>query len=687
MEKASIIMACSSDYFEYTQDAVNSIRRSTDPGNYELIIVEHGNSPLRNWLKEQSDILTLFHEEQLTQGQAWNIGLQVATGESFLFLHSDTLVTEYWLEYLMQSLYQDESIAAVGPITNFAEGDQAVEVEYNSIEDMISYGHYCNRSFGQVEKLIISDFCLFIKKSIIQEIGPFDEKLDGNLMANDYCLRISEASYKLMICKHVFVHHYGEENTNSSEMERAFKTKWGFDSELTKTRMELYAQLTIDVAEPLRILEVGCGCGASLLTLKELYPEAEIYGIESNSNARLVQKRMQHQLMSSISDPRLHDESFDYIILNTTHNLQEMLDECYSLLKNDGMFIVDFPNIPNYSTVRDLVNGGGLGVRQLTCWSLEELKDMLIKSNFAVLSVEYVEIDLKQEEQLFVKGLKRLIQSELPRYFNVSSFFVKAQKELDPDKLHELFNQLFQNPSENIVNKILTSSPSKILSAIESYNGPIIPLLNYLAISSFEKKDMERVYPLLSKAHQLDPIDSTTLLNLGTVYYGIGDDDTALYWLKKIPEKSEQIEDWIARLLDIVRARGERKRKLKLNILRVEHNVQRKGAMGELVELLQKEPRLMGDLEDIIEEDIINKISSLKFMIEYSYDNEMWEFAIVIGNILLKYEKNDEILSFLGFLMVKAERFEDSLHYLKQIKSPNSQVQSLIDKIEVDLFS
>lgn len=147
---------------------------------------------------------------------------------------------------------------------------------------------------------------------------------------------------------------------------------------------------------------------------------------------------------------------------------------------------------------------------------------------------------------------------------------------------------------------------------------------------------MERVYPLLSKAHQLDPIDSTTLLNLGTVYYGIGDDDKALYWLEKIPEKTEQIENWMNQLLNIILIREERKRLLKLNILRVEHNVQRISAMTELAELLQKESKLVEDLGHIIEEDIINKISSLKLMLKYFHEIEMWDLAIVIGTILLK---------------------------------------------------
>lgn len=86
MQKTSIIISCSSMDVEYTKALVDSLRRYTLRGSYQLIIVEHGNSTsARNWLIEQVDILTLFHEETLTQAQAWNIGFNAATGDNVLF--------------------------------------------------------------------------------------------------------------------------------------------------------------------------------------------------------------------------------------------------------------------------------------------------------------------------------------------------------------------------------------------------------------------------------------------------------------------------------------------------------------------------------------------------------------------------------------------------------------------------
>lgn len=35
-----------------------------------------------------------------------------------------------------------------------------------------------------------------------------------------------------------------------------------------------------DKFEPINCLDIGCACGAALLEIKNLYPYAEIYGIE-----------------------------------------------------------------------------------------------------------------------------------------------------------------------------------------------------------------------------------------------------------------------------------------------------------------------------------------------------------------------------------------------------------------------
>ncbi|MFB5759858.1 glycosyltransferase [Paenibacillus medicaginis] len=682
MQKTSIVISASPDDLEYLAASIDNIRKFTERGTYELIVVEHGGSwKVREWLADQTDVLTLFHEGLLTQGQAWNKGVEVASGDNILFLHSDTLVTEYWLDYMMQSLYQDQDIAGVGPVTNNAEGDQAVEVSYTSMEGMLQQGRICNRNFGLKQKLAISDFCMFFKKAVVSEIGPFHEELGGEELAADYCLRIAQAKYRLMVCTNVFVHHYGLKMASNRTSKRLFKTLWGFGQLEVKPQSSLNNLLPIDIPEVFRILVVGSGCGATLLSLKQQFPEAEVYGIEANTKARLISQNLlghKDSVINSFERAEFKEEFFDYILLSTTQNLVEALIQSRTLLKSDGKLIADLPNVYHYSTVVSLVKGKELDERNLAAWSIEEFTAVLEKINFEVASIQTVKENLQQEEQVFINGLRRLVPNELPEHFDVSRFLIIAKKETSPAVLHESFNRLFQNPSEELAEEILKSSASQILKAVKSYNGPVVPLLNYLAISHFERNQMAQVFPLLSKAHELNPDDPTTLLNLGTVYYGAGDDEKALYWLERIPEKSEQIESWMYQIQETINLKSDTLKWLKFLLLRTEHGVKRDESMAELFQLIQKEEISFQTISNVIRAEIGDKLSTVNLFVNYLYENGHFTCVLAMLEIALEYQDDqDETLFILANLSYKLNDCNSSLKYLNRIKMESEKVSNL----------
>jgi GT2 family glycosyltransferase/SAM-dependent methyltransferase len=682
MQKTSIVISASPDDLEYLAASIDNIRKFTERDTYELIVVEHGGSwKVREWLADQTDVLTLFHEEHLTQGQAWNKGTGTASGDNILFLHSDTLVTEYWLDYMIQSLYQNEDIAGVGPVTNNAEGDQVVEVSYTSMEGMLQQGRVCNRNFGLKQKLTISDFCMFFKKSAVSEIGPFHEELGGEELAADYCLRIAQANYRLMVCTNVFVHHYGLEMASDRTSKRLFKTLWGFGPLAVKPQSILNSLLPTEITEAFRILVVGSGCGLTLLSLKQHFAEAEVYGIEPNTKARLISQNLLGNVASvtgGFEDTTFEREFFDYIFLSTTQNLVEALTQCRTLLKSDGKLIADLPNVYHYSMVASLVKGKELEERNLAAWSIEEFTAVLEKTNFEVATIQTVKENLQQEEQVFINGLRRLVPNELPEHFDVSRFFIIAKKETSPAVLQDMFNQLFQNPSEELVEDILKSSAGQILNAVKSYNGPVVPLLNYLAISNFERNQMDQVFPLLSRAHELNPEDPTTLLNLGTVYYGAGDDEKALYWLEKIPEKNEQIESWIYQIQETINLKSDTFKWLKFLLLRIEHGVKKDESIAELTQLIQSENIGFQLIGNIIRTDIADKLGTINLLVNYLYENDHFKYVLSMLEMALEYQDDqDETLFLLASLSFKLNDYNSSLKYLNRIKADSEKASNL----------
>ncbi|MBP1308054.1 GT2 family glycosyltransferase/precorrin-6B methylase 2 [Paenibacillus sp. 1182] len=683
MKKTSIIIDVSEDEFEYFKAAVDSIRRFTEQGTYELVIVEHGASySVREWLAEQTDLLTLFHDTLLSRGQAWNMGIKAASGEQVVLLHSDTLVTDHWLDYMIQSLYLKEDVAGIGPMSNDADDDQKVEVDYKTIEELLRYAQSHNSSFGQEEKLVISNFCMLFKKDILMEIGLLNEGLSTKELSVDCCLRVIQLGYKLMLCRQAFVHHYGEDDPEDCNPSERFKSKWGFDISLVQQQTDILNMLPSDSDKNIHILEIGSGCGATILKNRQKFPSARIVGVEPNVEAKLISQRFHELVIDRFEVETFKEEKFDYIIINSMVSLDSTLNLYNALLKPNGKLIANLPNMHNCSTVTKLTKGDGLYERDITSWSLESISKAFLEAGLDKLKVDFIKTDISKQNTDLMLRLKGFNKDSLPPYFDVDRFLISAEKGSSIAMLHKQFNMLLQNPDEDLIDSILKTSFTSILNAVETYSGSAVLLLNYLAISNFERNNIEHVFPLLMKAYEMDTRHPTTLMNLSTVYYGLGDDEQALNWLEKMESKSEQIEIWILSLKKTINVENERRKRLKLLLLRIEYNVQRQQALIDLDSLLKNDGKKLIDMQTIIEQDILNKESTLYLISNYFYENEEFDRVLLICELVLRHSVNDQNLLYIGYVLIKLGRYNDAILYLKQIQYPDTRTLGLINQIE-----
>lgn len=633
MKKTSIIIALSPDDLDYTISLVQSIRQYTRRSAYQLIIVEHGNSSRsRDWLIEQTDIITLFHQQLLTQAQAWNAGLSAAIGDSVLFLHSDTLVTENWLDNMVQLLYQNDHIAGVGPLTNYADGEQAISVEFASIDELILYAKNNQRVVREIPQLILSDFCMLLKKEVIEQVGLFNQQLNGKALGIDYSLRVAQEGYQLMICGHSFVHHYGENDRGVTDGWR-FEEIWGFDISKTREQHHILSRIAADFEDAIRVLVIGSGCGQTLLNIKNRYPNATLTGIENNKAARLISNNIGFSdIRESLNQLEFEKESFDVIVVNQIEKIDETLILSYQLVTPGGTLLIELLNFYNYSTILRLlreecldIDGNGLHVK--------DLSRLIKRAGFDEFKIEYYKKEIQKRDNTVIKNFLKSFQYELPSNFNVDSYLITASKYEKPSALHEQFNILFQSHSEVLLNKLLNYSTKEVLNAVDTYDGPVIPLLNYLAISNYEQNKVSEVFPLLNRAYDLSPDDPMTLMNLGTVYYGLGEDENALNLLGKLPNKSQQVLNWIYELEEIVKLRKNPIKWLKFLLFRIEHNVQRDNSLLELMKLMESPDFEISNLKKIISEDIIEKRNTINFMINYFYELEHYDLVIQLLNM------------------------------------------------------
>ena len=373
--KMTSIVILTFNKISYTKKCIESIRKYTSKGSYEIIVVDNASTDgTISWLKEQSDIITIFNKDNLGFPKGCNQGIEIAQGSEILLLNNDVIVTPKWLEQMLEALYSSEKVGAVGPVTNYAPG-QEITVTYQNEAEMVSFASEVTEKFknkwSQKTKLI--GFCLLFKKSVLEEVGVLDELFSpGNYEDDDISFRILLAGYKLLLCHNIFVHHFGSTSFRNdiskfndllSENELKFLDKWKIIKENIGTcRKDLIDLMNLS-SRDLNVFEVGSGIGKTLLEINNINANAKLFAIEKNEQAAIIAQNFAEVIIGDVEKTELpyKDQFFDYVILNDVleciYNYEELLLKIKPLLKNSGKLLVSCKNVQNSEVLKNLLKG------------------------------------------------------------------------------------------------------------------------------------------------------------------------------------------------------------------------------------------------------------------------------------------------------------------------------------------
>lgn len=578
--KTSIIIL-TYNKLEYTKACIDSIRTYTRVGTYEIIVVDNNSTDgTQLWLNNQEDIITVYNNENVGFPKGCNQGIKVATGDNILLLNNDTVVTYHWLDNLTNALYSSKDIGAVGPVTNNCSYYQAISVPYtNSLDEMFEFakGYNVQNSSLWEQRIKLVGYCMLIKKEVINEIGLLDEQFTpGNFEDDDYSYRIINAGYRMLLCKDTFIHHFGSVSFGE-ERERfvnllnknaqKFKKKWGFDSRYSSFIRDEIVNLmdTHDLDNEIKVLEVGCACGATLLQIKNKYKNAELYGIEFNKNSASIASRFANVQAIDAEKPLNYPlEFFDYIIfadvLEHLNNPWGVLENIKKYLKNDGKILASIPNVMHFSVLRDTINGnwtytdsGLLDRTHLRFFTLNEILKMFNEIQFINISVSARMLPETIEEKKWVDALSALSDINNRDQFKAYQYIIKAQKK--SNQLLVLLEDLKDETKkqETEINLITFCNENKIeaLEVIDALNERGlngVDSLNYLASLFYQNNRIEDALTFLEKSYFINQSDVNTLYNLGFILQVIGEKELALRFLTMIKTPEEDVVSLIKQI-------------------------------------------------------------------------------------------------------------------------------------------
>ncbi len=223
---------------DFTQKCLESIFQAGSRYPFEVIVVDNASSDgTEKYLESLEDkIITIRNEKNLGFAKACNQGAGIAKGKYLLFLNNDTIVTEGWLDILVEELDDDFSSAAAGSKLLYPDDTiQHAGVVFG--EDKIPYHiyarerkekHYVNkkRKFNAVTAA-----CMLVRKDIFKKVGGFDENFVNGYEDVDLCLRIKETGKDIVYCPQSVVYHYESISEGRAdklqENKVLFLEKWG----------------------------------------------------------------------------------------------------------------------------------------------------------------------------------------------------------------------------------------------------------------------------------------------------------------------------------------------------------------------------------------------------------------------------------------------------------------------------
>jgi GT2 family glycosyltransferase/glycosyltransferase involved in cell wall biosynthesis len=235
---ASIIIPVFNN-FALNRQCLESIWANTEPGGYEIIVVNNGSSDgttelLRRY-EEQGRLKAIYNRENLGFSKACNQGAEAAGGEFLVFLNNDTVVLPDWLRELLSCARKHGEIGAVG--AKLLYPDESVQHAgvvfcaekrpYHVYRDLHKDHPAVNK---EREHQVVTGACMLVKRDVFFEAGLFDEQYQNGFEDVDLCFNIRKMGYKIIYNPRCVVYHLESKTPGRKNNERKnairFIRKW-----------------------------------------------------------------------------------------------------------------------------------------------------------------------------------------------------------------------------------------------------------------------------------------------------------------------------------------------------------------------------------------------------------------------------------------------------------------------------
>lgn len=427
---------------------VESIRMFAE--ETDIIVIDNASTDgLGEWLSGQEDISWASCEEQQSYAKIMNQVMENFTlEENVLLVDANYALTQGCLKKMQEILWSSEKIALTG-----------AAVYKKKTEDFSEYYDACEQAVKSMNrnryKRVLGVYLkvVLIKREVLDTIGEFDGRLYGmGSVWKDYIQRMLRQEYFLIQCEDAICCPIDVEGKminaawklDTKQDLQLLEEKYGMHYFNYRENPWLVKMIEEEPDAEFTVLEIGCDCGATLLEIKERYPNAHIFGVELNENAARIASYFTEKVQcANIEDKELEfeKESIDYIIFGDV--LEHLRDPkgtimyCRTLLKKSGKIIASIPNLMHISVIERLLKGyftyeetGLLDKTHIHLFTYKEIMRMFEEAGYEVISAKWIssEAPMPKGGEEIIRVLKELEPSVESFAYEAFQYLIKAEK-------------------------------------------------------------------------------------------------------------------------------------------------------------------------------------------------------------------------------------------------------------------
>ena len=382
---------------------------------YEVIIVDDGSSADEQIFTSDAmdHVRILRSEEHHGYAHAVNEGIRASEGEVLLFLHADVMLAPHTVEDMLDVLIADPNVGAVTAVAPVAYR-RAQLIPPNDYLSWDDYVHVAEEIRAQAAlpcpEILAEMFALMARRDAISAAGKLDERYSFPALASyDFTVRMTRAGYGGATLPSTYVHRDGENSDTTSDSYRRecdfFHEKWGVSLDYSFfPRRDIMSLMDFSKAG-LRVLEIGCACGATLREIGARSPSARLYGVELNDKAAEIAAPYATILSMDVErlDPSQVAERFDYIVMGDViehlQNPWKAIENMRELLAPGGEVIASIPNVGHISNLYEVLSGnwtyksmGLLDRTHLRFFTKKEIIKLFQEAQFDIQDMRYVTV-------------------------------------------------------------------------------------------------------------------------------------------------------------------------------------------------------------------------------------------------------------------------------------------------------